>query len=164
MNLGSAATLLSLGQAAARSMTVSDNFSGASNLAGLIESLNKVPTDAITFVTMPWQLDPAAPAHVLPLQPDAGQMFQYVQRDVSYAQPQSTASASAAASVSGSATASTAPAPSADASAAVALLTTAVLADLAAPTPPAVSDETNALDSASECIPVGSGNLAMAHR
>ena len=88
LNLGSAATLLSLAQAAASSMTVSDNFSGLGNLEGLIESLNRVPTDAITFVTMPWQLDPANQARVQPLTPDAEQMFQNIQNDVSYSNVQ----------------------------------------------------------------------------
>jgi LCP family protein required for cell wall assembly len=99
MNLGSVTTLLSLAQAVSSSTTVSDNFSGLGNLEGLIETLNKVPTDAITFVTMPWQLDPDNQARILPLQPDAGQMFQNIQNDVSYSnvQPSTPSSASAAA-------------------------------------------------------------------
>ena len=84
MNLGSVSTLLSLAQAAAGSTTVSDNFSGLSNLEGLMEGLNKVPNKAITFVTMPWELDPTNNAKVILDQPAAGQMFQNIENDVSY--------------------------------------------------------------------------------
>jgi LCP family protein required for cell wall assembly len=97
MNLGSVTSLLSLGQAAASSTTVSDNFSGIGNLEGLIETLNKVPTGAITFVTMPWQLDPNNDARVQALQPDAQQMFRNIQDDVSYSAAQPSASGSASA-------------------------------------------------------------------
>ena len=84
MNLSSVTTLFSLGQAAAKSTTVSNNFSGLSNLEGLIESLDKVPNKAITFLTMPWFLDPTNASRVEVSQPSATQMFNNIQNDVSY--------------------------------------------------------------------------------
>jgi LCP family protein required for cell wall assembly len=84
MNLGDVTTLLSIGRAMASSTTVSDNFSGLGNLEGLVESLDKIPNKAITFVTMPWNLDPGNSARVVTDQPAADQMFQNIQNDVSY--------------------------------------------------------------------------------
>jgi LCP family protein required for cell wall assembly len=91
MNFDDVATLLSVGQAMARSTTVSDNFTGLGNLEGLVESLDKVPTDAITFVTMPWAPDPENNARVIVDQPDATTMFHNIQNDVSYTNDSSAA-------------------------------------------------------------------------
>lgn len=84
MNLTSVSTLLRIGQAAAKSTTVSSNFSGISGLEGLVESLNRVPSKNITFLTMPWYVDPTNNARVLVLQPQANAMFKNIQNDVSY--------------------------------------------------------------------------------
>ncbi|HEV2635728.1 MAG TPA: LCP family protein [Actinocrinis sp.] len=84
LNLSNVSTLLGLAQAASHSTTVSDNFTGLSNLEGLMTALNKVPNKAITFVTMPWTLDPTNNARVQVDQPAAGQMFTNIQNDVSY--------------------------------------------------------------------------------
>ena len=94
VNLGSALTLLHIGQAAAQATTVSNNLAGLSNLEGLAESLSKVPSDAITFVTMPWGEDADNNAKVVAAQ-GATQMFQNIQNDVSYTN-NAAASASAA--------------------------------------------------------------------
>ena len=84
LNFGSLSTLLSIGQAMASSTTVSNNFSGLGNLEGLVESLDKIPNKAITFLTMPWELDPSNTARVIVSQQDADTMFRNIQNDVSY--------------------------------------------------------------------------------
>jgi hypothetical protein len=58
--------------------------------------MNRVPTDRISFVTMPWNLDPSNQARVLPAEPEASQMFQNIGNDVSYSAASSTSSKSAA--------------------------------------------------------------------
>jgi LCP family protein required for cell wall assembly len=95
VNLGNALTLLKIGQAAASATTVSNNFAGLSNLEGLAESLSKVPSAAITFVTMPWGEDPDNASRVIPAQ-GATQMFQNIQNDVSYTNDSASSSSSAA--------------------------------------------------------------------
>ncbi len=58
LNFSSLSTLVSIGQAAATATTVSNNYAGASNLEGLVESLDRVPTNSIALLTMPWEYDP----------------------------------------------------------------------------------------------------------
>jgi hypothetical protein len=103
VNFGSALTLLKIGQAAAQSTTVSDNFAGLSNLEGLVETLSKVPSKAITFVTMPWGEDPDNASRVVASQ-GAQQMFQNIQNDVSYTNDTAPAPTSAPAKTSAPAT------------------------------------------------------------
>jgi LCP family protein required for cell wall assembly len=98
MNLSDFATLYKVADAATKALTVDDGLSGVSGLEGLATTMNRVPTDRISFVTMPWNIDPANQAHVLVAQPYAGEMFQNIQNDVSY-------SAVTAATKSGTATA-----------------------------------------------------------
>jgi LCP family protein required for cell wall assembly len=112
VNLGSALTLLKIGQAAAQATTVSNNFSGLSNLEGLAESLSKVPTAAITFVTMPWGEDPNNTSKVV-TSAGAEQMFQNIQNDVSYTNNAAASSSSAAPAKTSSAPVTSAP-PSVD--------------------------------------------------
>jgi LCP family protein required for cell wall assembly len=66
MNFSDVSQLISIGQAAAKAMTVSDNYAGLANLEGLVESLNRVPTKNITMLTMPWEYDPNNPSRVIP--------------------------------------------------------------------------------------------------
>src|SRR5436305_14862577 len=58
--------------------------------------MSRVPTDRISFVTMPWSLDPTNQARVLPLQPSADRMFQNIGNDVSYSAESKTSTAKAA--------------------------------------------------------------------
>jgi LCP family protein required for cell wall assembly len=115
-----ARTLLSVAQAMSQNTTVSDSLSGLSAMEGLARALADVPTGAITFLTMPWQPDPANADRVVPEQPAANQMFRNVQDDVSYtntgqpggaAAPSGSGSGSSSSSGSGSASASPAPVP-----------------------------------------------------
>lgn len=110
INLLDTPTLLSVTQALSQNATVSDNLSGVSALEGLARALADVPTGAITFLTMPWQPDPANADRVVPAQPDATQMFQNIQHDVSYTHT-SSSGGGVAPSPSGSASASPAPIP-----------------------------------------------------
>jgi len=82
--LGGAATLLSVAQAMSSSTTVSDNLADFGTMLSLANTLNGIPSKAITFVTMPWELDPNNNNRVIANQPDANTMFQNVQNDVSY--------------------------------------------------------------------------------
>lgn len=84
MNLSDAGTLLSVANAATRALTVDDGLSGLTNLMSLATTMNRVPTDRISFVTMPWKLDPTNLNRVLVDQPFAEQMFRNIGRDVPY--------------------------------------------------------------------------------
>ena len=84
MNLSDFGTLFKVADAATKALTVDDGLSGVSGLEGLATTMNRVPTNRISFVTMPWNIDPASPAHVLVAQPYAQEMFQNIQNDVSY--------------------------------------------------------------------------------
>ncbi|HEV2636078.1 MAG TPA: LCP family protein [Actinocrinis sp.] len=112
MNLSDAGTLLSVAKSATRALTVDDGLSGLTNLMSLATTMNKVPTDRISFVTMPWKLDPTNLNRVLEDQPSASQMFRNVRGDVPY----STGSGRpAAAAQAASAVQTPAAAPAADA-------------------------------------------------
>jgi LCP family protein required for cell wall assembly len=84
MNLNDFGTLYKVADAATKALTVDDGLSGISGLEGLATTLNRVPTSRISFVTMPWGIDPANQSHVIAAQPYADQMFQNIQNDVSY--------------------------------------------------------------------------------
>jgi LCP family protein required for cell wall assembly len=83
MNFSSLSTLLSIGQAAAKSTTISSNFAGLTNLESLVESLNKVPSKNITMMTMPWMYDPHNGSRVIP-ESSAKTIFADIQNDVSF--------------------------------------------------------------------------------
>ncbi|MBS2962181.1 LCP family protein [Actinocrinis puniceicyclus] len=103
MNLSDFGTLLKVADAATKALTVDDGLSGVTGLEGLATTMNRVPTSRISFVTMPWNVDPASPAHVQVAQPYAEQMFQNIRNDVPY---------SSGPGAKSSAAASGAPAPS----------------------------------------------------
>lgn len=105
MNLSDFGTLLKVADAATKALTVDDGLSGVSGLEGLATTMNRVPTNRISFVTMPWNIDPANQAHVIVAQPYAQEMFQNIQNDVSY----SSAAAKATTSTAPNAPASSAP-------------------------------------------------------
>ena len=95
MNLSDAGTLLSVANAATRALTVDDGLSGLTNLMSLATTMNRVPTGRISFVTMPWKLDPTNLNRVLEDQPYAQQMFRNIRGDVPYSTGSGHASAPA---------------------------------------------------------------------
>ncbi len=96
MNLTEFTTLYKVADAATKALTVDDGLSGVTGIEGLAVTMNRVPTNRISFVTMPWDLDPHNQAHVVPAQPYADQMFRNIGNDVAYSAGSSTASKSAA--------------------------------------------------------------------
>ncbi len=84
MNLSDFGTLFKVADAATKALTVDDGLSGVTGLEGLATTMNRVPTDRISFVTMPWNIDPANKAHVVVAQPYASQMFDNIKNDVPY--------------------------------------------------------------------------------
>lgn len=93
MNLSDFTTLYKVADAATKALTVDDGLAGVTGLEGLAVTMNRVPTNRITFVTMPWDLDPTNNARVIALQPQANQMFQNIGNDVPYSAGSSTPSA-----------------------------------------------------------------------
>lgn len=87
--------LYSVADAATKSLQVDDGLDGVTNLLSLFDTMNKVPTNRVTFVTMPWILDPQNTARVIPEQAQAEQMFANIKNDVSYSSAKSTDSSSA---------------------------------------------------------------------
>lgn len=96
MNLSDFTTLFKVADAATKALTVDDGLSGVTGLEGLAITMNRVPTDRISFVTMPWNLDPNNQSHVMVAHPYADQMFQNIANDVSYSAGSSTAAKPAA--------------------------------------------------------------------
>jgi LCP family protein required for cell wall assembly len=84
LNLSDFATLFKVADAATKALTVDDGLSGVTGVEGLATTMNRVPTDRISFVTMPWNIDPANQSHVVAAQPYADQMFQNILNDVPY--------------------------------------------------------------------------------
>jgi LCP family protein required for cell wall assembly len=93
MNLTSFTTLYKLANAATSALTVDDGLSGASNLVNLAVTMNRVPTSRISFVTMPWELDPTNANKVIVWQSQAQKMFQNILNDVPYSAGSATSSA-----------------------------------------------------------------------
>jgi LCP family protein required for cell wall assembly len=118
-NLSDLGELISIGQAAAKATTVSNNYAGLSNLEGLVESLDKVPTNSIAMLTMPWEYDPNNQSRVIPSSAAAA-VFTDIQSDTSFSSNaasgtgQSTAGAKTTAASSPSPAASTAAASTVD--------------------------------------------------
>lgn len=110
MNLSDFGTLFKVADAATKALTVDDGLSGVSGLEGLATTMNRVPTNRISFVTMPWNIDPNSPAHVLVAQPYAQEMFQNIQNDVSYSTVAAKSSTSTAPAAPSSQAAPTTPA------------------------------------------------------
>ena len=84
MNLSDAGTLLAVANASTKALTVDDGLSGLTNLMALATTMNRVPTNRISFVTMPWYLDPTNLNRVMENQPYAGEMFRNIAEDVPY--------------------------------------------------------------------------------
>ena len=80
-NLG---LLQSLAEDVTKSTTVDDGLDSISALISLGEDLNKVPTDRITFLIMPWGQDPDNVNRVVPDQPEANDVFAAMVTDQSF--------------------------------------------------------------------------------
>ena len=89
------ANLYTIADAATKSLQVDDGLAGVPNLISLFDTMNKVPTDRVTFVTMPWELDPSNTDRVIPEQAQAVQMFANIKNDVSYSTAKATDTSSA---------------------------------------------------------------------
>jgi LCP family protein required for cell wall assembly len=100
--------LYSIANAATKALTVDNGLDGISNLMSLFDTMNKVPTNRVTFVTMPWELDPTNTNRVIPEQAEAEQMFTNIKNDVSYSSSSSADSKSAKSQPENTASGSTA--------------------------------------------------------
>ncbi|HEU5354742.1 MAG TPA: LCP family protein [Actinocrinis sp.] len=98
MNLSDFGTLYKVADAATKALTVDDGLSGVSGLEGLATTMNRVPTNRISFVTMPWNIDSLNTAHVVVAQPYASEMFRNIGNDVPYSGASASSSPSAGAS------------------------------------------------------------------
>ena len=116
MNLTSFTTLYKIANAATSALTVDDGLSGAENLVNLAVTMNRVPTSRISFVTMPWQLDPTNLNRVIVWQAQAQKMFDNIHNDVPYS-----AQASGAATPSTGSSGAASPAPTTQAATTVAV-------------------------------------------
>jgi LCP family protein required for cell wall assembly len=119
LNLTDWSTVYSLADTATKALTVDNGLDGITNLMSLASTLNKVPTDRVTFVTMPYAADPADSNRVVPAD-SAAQMFANIKNDVSYSAA-TTADAAARASASAASASAAASLASAEASYAKAL-------------------------------------------
>jgi LCP family protein required for cell wall assembly len=105
-SLTNLANLYKIANAATQSLQVDDGLAGVTNLISLFNTMNKVPTNRVTFVTMPWELDPSNTERVIPEQAQAEQMFSNIKNDVSYSSAESAQSATSSATAESTATAS----------------------------------------------------------
>jgi LCP family protein required for cell wall assembly len=96
--------LYTIADAATKSLQVDDGLAGVTNLLSLFSTMNKVPTNRVTFVTMPWELDPNNTNRVIPNQSEAAQMFANIKNDVAYSSASASTSSSSQKSESDSAT------------------------------------------------------------
>jgi len=121
VNFSNLSELISIGQAAAKATTVSDNYAGLSNLEGLVESMDKVPTNSIALLTMPWEYDPSNNNRVI-VSSAAAAVFAEIQGDTSFSSNSTSTSSSKATTTSTKTTAAAAspsPTPAASTTAAV---------------------------------------------
>jgi hypothetical protein len=96
--------LYTIADAATKSLQVDDGLGGVTNLISLFNSMNKVPTNRVTFVTMPWELDPSNTNRVIANQSEAEQMFTNIKNDVPYSSASTKTSSSSLTSESDSVT------------------------------------------------------------
>jgi len=93
-SLTNLANLYTIADAATKSLQVDNGLAGVTNLISLFDTMNKVPTNRTTFVTMPWELDPSNTNRVIEEPGQAQQMFTNIKNDVSYSSASSTDSSS----------------------------------------------------------------------
>ena len=96
--------LYTIANAATKSVQVDDGLAGVTNLISLFDTMNKVPTNRVTFVTMPWELDPNNTNRVIWNQSEAEGMFANIKNDVPYSSTSATSSATSLKSEADSAT------------------------------------------------------------
>ena len=96
--------LYTIANAATKSMQVDDGLAGVTNLISLFNTMNKVPTNRVTFVTMPWGQDPSNANRVVASQPEAQTMFANIKNDVPYSSSSTSSSATSMKSEADSAT------------------------------------------------------------
>jgi LCP family protein required for cell wall assembly len=96
--------LYTIANAATGSMQVDDGLAGVTNLISLFSTMNKVPTNRVTFVTMPWGQDPQNANRVVASQPEAQTMFANIKNDVPYSSTSTSSSATSLRSEADSAT------------------------------------------------------------
>jgi LCP family protein required for cell wall assembly len=96
--------LYSIADAATKSVQVDDGLAGVTNLLSLFDTMNKVPTNRVTFVTMPWELDPNNTNRVIWNESEAQKMFANIKNDVPYSSASTKTSSSSLSSESDSAT------------------------------------------------------------
>jgi LytR cell envelope-related transcriptional attenuator/LytR_cpsA_psr family len=96
--------LYTIADAATKSMQVDDGLAGVTNLISLFDTMNKVPTNRVTFVTMPWELDPSNTNRVIWNESEAKQMFANIKNDVAYSSASKSTSSNSMKSESDSAT------------------------------------------------------------
>jgi LCP family protein required for cell wall assembly len=155
------ANLYTIADAATKSLQVDDGLAGVSNLISLFDTMNKVPTDRVTFVTMPWELDPSNTERVIPEQAEAAQMFANIKNDVSYSDSKSTDGSSAQSendSATSAATAEAAPTQQASAGSASNVVTSQVHAQILNATD--VSGRASAIAQAMAADGFSSGDLS----
>jgi LCP family protein required for cell wall assembly len=76
--------LMSLAEAATDSLKVSEEIGQVDELYGLGMQLKTVPTDRITMTTMPNDVDPQNPNHLVPKGADAEQVWSMIRDDVPF--------------------------------------------------------------------------------
>ena len=96
--------LYSIADAATKSLQVDDGLAGVTNLLSLFSTMNKVPTDRVTFVTMPWGQDPNNANRVVWDEPEAQKMFTNIKNDVPYSAKSGSSDANSLVSETDSAT------------------------------------------------------------
>jgi hypothetical protein len=101
--LANPATLFSLANAATSAVTVDQGLGSIPALLGLAADVDKVPTDRITFTTMPNQPDPTNPNRVV-VAPTAQALFSTISNDQPLTNAKSMASAASGATVAPAAT------------------------------------------------------------
>lgn len=94
--------LYSIANAATKSVQVDDGLAGVTNLISLFDTMNKVPTKRVTFVTMPWELDPNNTNRVIWNESEAEEMFANIKDDVPYSSAATSTASSSALSESNS--------------------------------------------------------------
>ncbi|MGI5197551.1 LCP family protein [Streptomyces sp. CA-288835] len=76
--------LMGLAEAATESLKVSEEIGQVDDLYGLGMQLKTVPTDRITMTTMPNDVDPQNPNHLVPKGADAEQVWSMIRDDVPF--------------------------------------------------------------------------------
>lgn len=74
--------LRKLAESATEALTVDKGIGSIKKLYDLGNDIKRVPTKRITMATMPWVPDPSNPAHVVPKEGEAEEVFSLIRNDV----------------------------------------------------------------------------------